>query len=123
MAELVRSPFGPVGRHLIERAEIVKTAAKAAAPRRTGCLADSIVKRVVDLGDAFEIRIVCDTTPCSPTRQSYALFVHEGTVPHDIPNAFGWGRNFGIGGRFDGKFHPGSPPNHFLSDQLHLVAG
>jgi len=51
----------------------------------------------------------------------YVGFLEEGTDPHDIPHAFGWGtlkpdrKNkytgeipFGVGGRFDGKFHPGS---------------
>lgn len=38
----------------------------------------------------------------------YVVCLEEGTTPHDIPNAFGMGETFGIGGRFDGKFHPGS---------------
>lgn len=37
-----------------------------------------------------------------------------GTTPHNIPNAFGWGPDFGIGGRFGGFFHPGNPAVHFL---------
>lgn len=56
----------------------------------------------------------------------YVEYLEEGTGPHNIPNAFGFaspGRkvrlkngqikyipipNFGIGGRFNGMFHPGS---------------
>ena len=38
----------------------------------------------------------------------YAIPLNTGSVPHDIPNSFGWGYEYGIGGRFDGKFHPGS---------------
>lgn len=38
----------------------------------------------------------------------YAPYLNEGTTPHDIPNSFGLGENFGIGGKFNGKFHPGS---------------
>ena len=38
----------------------------------------------------------------------YLVYLEEGTEPHDIPNAFGRGETFGIGGRFSGKFHPGS---------------
>jgi len=38
----------------------------------------------------------------------YIPFLEYGTGPHDIPNSFGYGERFGIGGRFSGKFHPGS---------------
>ena len=38
----------------------------------------------------------------------YVTYLEEGTGPHDIPMAFGRPLPFGIGGRFDGKFHPGS---------------
>lgn len=38
----------------------------------------------------------------------YIPYLEEGTDPHDIPRAFGRPLPFGIGGRFDGKFHPGS---------------
>lgn len=123
MAELLHSPAGPIARHLIERATKVQMAARAQAPRRTGCLQESIVKRVETHGGEIAIRIVSDTTPCSPSRTSYSLYVHEGTVPHDIPGAFGIPSPFGIGGRFDGKFHPGTAPNRFLTDNLHLAGG
>ena len=38
----------------------------------------------------------------------YVQYLEEGTGPHDIPGAFGRPLPFGIGGQFDGKFHPGS---------------
>ena len=38
----------------------------------------------------------------------YAYYLNTGTTPHDIPNSFNRGPKFGIGGRFFGKFHPGS---------------
>lgn len=38
----------------------------------------------------------------------YVTYLEEGTGPHDIPKAFGRPLPFGIGGRFNGKFHPGS---------------
>lgn len=121
MQALVNSPAGVVGRHLIERATLFQRAAVADAPVDTGCLAGSIVKRIEDYGDSFQIRVICDTSPCSPSHTSYALWVHEGTNPHDIPNAFGWGPTFGIGGRFDGKFHPGGRPHRFFTDNLPLI--
>jgi hypothetical protein len=46
-------------------------------------------------------------------RSPLATWILGGTKPHDIPNAFGWGPTFGIGGRFEGKFHPGTKPNDF----------
>lgn len=38
----------------------------------------------------------------------YVEYLEEGTKPHDIPKAFGKPLPFGIGGRFNGMFHPGS---------------
>lgn len=124
MARVLRSPSGPVARHMIERATIVQAAAKAQAPRRTGCLQDSIVKRIEAFGDEIAIRIVSDTTPCSPTRTSYSLFVHEGTAPHDIYPQNASVLAFEIHGQtvFAAHVHhPGTKPNRFLADNLHLA--
>lgn len=118
LAEILRSPSGMVGRFLTEAATRVQMDAKARAPRRTGCLQDSIVKRFETDGENMAVRIVSDTSPCSPSHTSYSLFVHEGTSPHDIPGAFGYPPPFGIGGRFDGKFHPGTKAVPFLRDAL-----
>ena len=46
----------------------------------------------------------------------HAEDVFFGSDPHDIPNAFGWGESFGIGGRFAGRFHPGTQPNQALGN-------
>lgn len=126
---MLRGPTGPVTRHVIERATVVQMAAKAQAPRRTGCLQDSIVKRVEDSPLGVIVRIVADTTPCSPTRTSYAYWVHEGTEPHTISAkngkvlAFFWhdgpdgpGTYF-----FREVHHPGTTANRFLTDNLALA--
>lgn len=48
----------------------------------------------------------------------YIEYLEEGTDPHDIPRAFGRPLPFGIGGRFDGKFHPGSTKHKgFISNK------
>lgn len=48
----------------------------------------------------------------------YVQYLEEGTDPHDIPRAFGRPLPFGIGGRFDGKFHPGSKKHKgFISEK------
>lgn len=122
LAELLRSPTGPVGVWLIERAELVKTAAQELAPVDTGCLRDSIVKRFAEDPTGLSVIIASDTSPCSPTHESYSLVVHEGSAPHDIPGAFGIPAPFGVGGRFDGMFHPGHAPVPFLRDALKALA-
>lgn len=48
----------------------------------------------------------------------YVAALEEGSSPHDIEGAFGRDYPFGIGGRFDGKFHPGSQKNvGFIKDK------
>lgn len=48
----------------------------------------------------------------------YVSYLEEGTGPHNIPGAFGRKLPFGIGGRFDGKFHPGSTKHKgFISNK------
>jgi hypothetical protein len=129
MAALLRGPTGPVTRHLIERATVVQMAAKAQAPRRTGCLQDSIVKRVEETPLGTIVRIVADTTPCSPERISYAYYVHEGTPPHTIQAknagvlAFFWENGPDGPGTyfFREVHHPGTAPNRFLTDNLPLA--
>lgn len=118
MQELLSGPEGPVMEFLIRRSTAFQAAARADAPVRSGCLRDSMVKRVETSEIGPLIRVVSDTRPCSERREAYSLFVHEGTRPHDIPNAFGWGPSFGIGGRFGGKFHPGNRANPFLAKNL-----
>src|ERR1700733_1856102 len=61
-ADILHAPAVIVGRMLIERSTRVQMAAKAQAPRRTGCLQGSIVKRAESLGDELAIRIQSDTT-------------------------------------------------------------
>ncbi len=55
----------------------------------------------------------------SGSKVRYAVYLQEGTSPHDIPNAFGRGQSFGIGGKFEGKFHPGSTKHkNFIENVL-----
>lgn len=124
MARILRSPAGPVGRHLAERATVVQAAARRQAPRRTGCLQDSIVKRFEAAGDELAVRIVSDTAPCSPEHKSYSLYVHEGTAAHDIYPVNAGALHFVIGGVdvfASHVHHPGTQANRFLTDNLHLA--
>lgn len=114
VAELLRGPSGIVARFIQERATVVQAAAKQQVGVRSGRLRGNIVKRNINVDGEFGCKVGTEAVP-------YALWHHEGTEPHDIPNAFGWGPTFGIGGRFDGKFHPGTKPNPYLTDNLHLA--
>jgi hypothetical protein len=131
MAELLRSPTGPIGLHVMERSTVVQFAAKEKAGRKTGCLSDSIVKRWEESADPevlMRVRIIADTTPCSTNRESYALFVEEDTKPHEIAAknagalAFDWAAG-PTGGMFFAQsvHHPGTTGKHFLKDSLPLA--
>lgn len=131
MARMLRSPTGPVGRHLIERATVFQKAARDQASRKSGCLQDSMVKRVESHDGEIAVRVIADTTPCSPTRTSYSLYVHEGTAPHVImahdpskPLAFFWANGPDGPGMyfFTQVNHPGTAPNRFFTDNLPLFA-
>lgn len=123
MAELLRSPQGPVGRMLVLRSTLVQKRARMilAPHRKTGCLEDTIVKRAETVDGDLAIRIVSDTTSCSPTRQSYSLDVHEGTDAHDIQAqpggvlAFMWHGQMTFLSRVH---HPGTAAIPFLRDAL-----
>lgn len=66
-------------------------------------------------------QMVNDNTYCihfDSTIAPYVEALEEGSKPHDIPGAFGKALPFGIGGRFDGKFHPGSTKHQgFISNK------
>jgi hypothetical protein len=122
--KIMHSPAGPLARHVMERATIVKAAARAKAPRRTGCLQGSIVVRYEDRASGFSARIVSDTTPCSPERKSYSLYVEEGTRPHIIEAKNAEALSFIWHGErvfFKSINHPGTKAVHFMRDSLPLA--
>jgi hypothetical protein len=127
VAELMRSPAGAPGRFLIERAEIVRQAARAKAPVKDGCLRSSIVKRLEVRPEGLAVRIVADTTPCDPQRRSYALFVNNGTKPHVIQGnpllSFFWAAGPQGAGQYvmASVNHPGTKAQPFLTDALPLA--
>ena len=123
MEEIMHSPTGPVGVFMWTRSEIVKQAAILQVNKRTRLLSKGILKRpIIATAGGMEMRIIA-TAKNPKTGVDYAAYVHEGTAPHDIPNAFGWGENFGIGMNLKEPrafFHPGYKGNKFLSDNLKL---
>lgn len=109
---MVDDPTSGIIRDLFVRGERVRAAAIRIAPRRTGNLANHIVKRLVKGPKGRPVMLVgVESVP-------YALGVHEGTREHDIvpvraPFLVFMGR--------DGKLvftkivhHPGNKPNRFL---------
>lgn len=130
MARLTKGPDGLVWQHLERRFKMAfQPAARMQAPFKTGCLHDSILARPI-VGDplGLSLRVVSDTTPCSPSRTAYSLFVHEGTLPHVIKAKNGGVLRFfwEAGPKGPGVYffrsiqHPGTQPNHFLTDNLHV---
>lgn len=129
LAELMRSPQGPVIRRLIEDGEVVKQGAQRrvgvyrppdsyAASHRTrkpGTLRDSIVKRVTSDGQGTYVEV--------GSADPIALLHHEGTEPHEITPSraprlvFFWPK-VGHVVSLMRVSHPGTRPNRYLTDSL-----
>lgn len=70
-------------------------------PYRTGNLAYNAYYKKPNGVGKYDIGIDLSIAP-------YAEYLETGYGPYDIPGAFGRKPPFGIGGRYDGHFHPGS---------------
>lgn len=133
VAELMRSPAGPVVRHMIVRGEKVKVEAiriapvgssySAIGPMPVGNLRNHIVKRVAQDGSGVVILVGVENVP-------YAIWVHEGANPHPI-----YPRNAARLVFFSARagrvifmppgmpvMHPGNAPNRFLIRALRAAA-
>lgn len=129
LAELLRSPGGPVYRMQIENGELVKLEAQRLCPvgqpspggtsaRAPGTLRDSIVKRIRQDAQGPVVEV--------GSSDPVALWVHEGTQPHEIRGnpllVFFWGK----AGRvvaLPRVNHPGTRPNRFLIQALEILRG
>jgi hypothetical protein len=124
LAALLRSPSGPVYRRGLEDANLVKREAQRRCPvgkatpgrgRSPGTLRDSIVVRVRE-GPVFEVG----------SADPVALWVHEGTEPHQIVGnpllVFHWAK-LGKVVAFRQVNHPGTKPNRFLVEALTVLNG
>jgi hypothetical protein len=87
--------------------------ARTIAPRESGELAESMEARF-QFGPDPKILIGSTLQTDGNSPVNLMALMELGTEAHDIPNAFGWGPTFGIGGRFNGKFHPGTKKNPFV---------
>lgn len=138
LAELLRGPTGPVVRDMILRGERVKQEAIRIAPIGTssgpdklglegrhapGNLQRHIVKRVAEDGKGIMVIVGVENVP-------YAIWVHEGSPPHDIYPVratrlvFFSERAGKVIYMPPGKpvHHPGNKPNRFLIRALRAAA-
>lgn len=114
---MLKSPVGMVGKHIDMLGKFVMAAAKLQVGVRTGALKMSIHSRIGMGIRGPEARI--------GSSLSYALMHHEGTKPHLILPKHAHGTlRFSGGGRiiYTRKvMHPGTRPNHYLTDSLHVI--
>lgn len=133
LAELLRSPAGPVFRHMVEDGEKVKTEARRIAPvgkpdplgrpkaggTPNGHLRDNIVKRVQQNSGGMKVLVGIFNVP-------YAYWVHEGAPPHTITaKKSNYLVFMGTEGVVFTKTvnHPGNQPNRFLMRALSAIRG
>jgi hypothetical protein len=113
----LNSPNGTVGRYLHRKGEMVLLAARNQVGVRTGALRSSLHMRHFRDSRGQYLRIG------SPL--DYALAHHEGTRPHTIRPRGTTGvlvfRSRGQVVRTRIVRHPGTRPNRYLTDNLHLI--
>lgn len=105
-----------LGERLAEAGPKLVNEAKDVTPRRSGAAARSWRAKLVGMGSRTPSLEIDNEMPYGMV----LVFGHQG--PYDIPNAWGRGPGFGIGGRFGGKFHPANKPNMALAAWADSIA-
>lgn len=129
VAGFLRDKNGPVLRELIVLGNRVKLGAQKQVGvhkptpgerrlRRPGTLRDSIVTRIVEQGDSPAVKV--------GSEDPIALLHHEGTPPHIIrarraPMLVFYWPKVGQVVAFKKVNHPGTFPNHYLTDPLEAL--
>lgn len=117
LAAFVRDGGGPIMRELSRRATNVQSGAKRQVGKKSRRLERSIVKRQgVDARGPF-VLVVSEGV-------EYGVMHHEGTDPHVITARNGKVLAWQSGGDWHyarSVQHPGTQPNRFLTDNLHLA--
>jgi acetyl-CoA carboxylase alpha subunit len=119
LAAFIREPGGPVLRKAIEDGEKVKQEARRLVGVKTGNLRDHILKRVTEVNGEPVVIVGVDKVP-------YALWHHEGTVPHPIvarkaPLLVFFSEKHGKLIFTKSVNHPGTKPNRFLVNALRVL--
>lgn len=113
---VLNSPSGAVGRYLDKKSLLIELAAKRQVGVKTGALRASIHTRHFRDPRGQFVRIGSEL--------KYAYLHHEGSKPHLIVAKTGGTLKFRRGSSViytHSVRHPGTRPNRFLSDNLHLV--
>lgn len=116
MYDVLKSPGGPVGRHLASIGRKIQVGAILQAGFRTGMLKLSIKVTQSTTSTGQEVKIGSSVP--------HALMHHEGTRPHLITGRSGGMLRFTKQGRIvyaRAVMHPGTRPNKYLSDHLWVV--
>lgn len=119
LARFVNDGGGPVLAELTRRATRVQGGARRQVGKETRRLERSIVKRQGVDGRGPFVLVVSEGV-------EYGVWHHEGTPPHTIRARPGKVLSWTSGGerRFATSVrHPGTRPNRFLTDNLHLARG
>lgn len=113
---MLNNPQGEVGQWLRRKGRWMVLLAKNQAPVQTGKLKSSI--------ELIHNRVSNGQEILYGSRVDYAYSVHEGTGPRIITPKEAGILRFSAGGRmvYTHKVnHPGTAPNHYLSDQLWVL--
>lgn len=112
----LNNPYGDVGLYLKKRGRLIVAAARRQVGVETGRLRESI--RFTHLRDARSQYLWIGS------ELPYALMHHEGTAPHTIVPRTAPILRFTSGSRIvytRHVEHPGTKPNRYLTDQIHLL--
>lgn len=116
MNEMLKSPNGMVGKHLRDIGRTIVIAAK----RQVGVDTDELRASI----GMIHSRGLIEQYITIGSDVGHALEHHEGTRPHMIRAKNHEFLRFSAGSRVvyaRQVMHPGTRPNHYLSDQLYLV--
>lgn len=114
--ELFHSDRGDVRRHMNKLLDQIVFLSRRKVGKRTRRLEHSIGKRLLNTPNGLYGEVAATN--------HIALIHHEGTRPHVIRATHGKMLRFKQGGRVvyaKQVFHPGTRPNHFLTDAMRAV--
>lgn len=114
--QFLNGPTGEVSRFLHRGGRRVVLAAKAQVGKDTLSLMESISYDVRTIGSIPTLTVKAEN--------EIAYIHHEGTRPHVITPRNSQALRFSSNGRIvysRAVMHPGTPPNRYLSDNIHLA--